>query len=263
MPMNPIEKVIPQIKSLRMSGILDSLEIRNKQAVDQKLSHLEFLALVLTDEYDRRDNKKFQARLRRANFPGDRTLDNYNFDAPDLEINRSQVFDLATCLFVEAKVNALIVGPVGVGKSHIAQALGHLACRRGFEVAMYTTKKLLGLLRGSRADGTYVKRLQGLLRPDLLIIDDFGLRPLQSPSDEDFHELVCERYERGSVLLTSNLDFGEWGQAFPNHVLGAATIDRLRHGAHRVIIDGESYRKPLPIPPATKRGPKSKESHND
>jgi DNA replication protein DnaC len=258
MSMNPVEKVIPQIKSLRMSGILDSLEVRNQQAVDQKLSYLEFLALVLTDEYERRENKKLQGRLRRASFEGDRTLDNYNYDAPDLEINRSQIYDLATCLFVEEKVNAIIVGPVGVGKSHIAQGLGHMACRRGFEVAMLSCKKLLGILRGARADGSYARRLQTLTRADLLIIDDFGLRPLQSPADEDFHELVCERYQRGSMLLTSNLDFSEWGAAFPNQVLGAATVDRLRHDAHRVIIDGPSYRQPRPLPPNKGRGRKDR-----
>lgn len=257
MSLNPVEKVIPQIKSLRMSGILDSLQVRNQQAVEQKLSYLEFLALILTDEYERRENKKLQGRLRRANFSGDCTLDNYNFDAPDLDINRGQIYDLATCLFIDEKINALVVGPVGVGKSHIAQAIGHAACRRGFEVAQYSCRKLLGTLRGARADGTYARRLQTLLRADLLIVDDFGLRPLQAPADEDFHELVCERYQRGSMLLTSNLDFTEWGAAFPNQVLGAATIDRLRHDAHRVIIDGPSYRQPKPVPPS-KNGRKGK-----
>lgn len=246
--MNPVEKLLPHVKSLRMSGILDTLEVRNRQAVEEGLSHLEFLALVLNDEFERREAKKLQGRLRRSNCPVDRTLENFRFDVPDLKVNRAQIHDLATCLFVERRVNVLMVGPTGVGKSHLSDALGHMACRRGFDVVKYSCKKLLGHLRAGRADGSYDRRLQNLLRPDLLIIDDFGLKPLQPPADEDFYEVVTERYERGSIILTSNLSFEEWGPVFQNQVLGAAAIDRLRHQAHRVIIEGDSYRKPLPLP---------------
>lgn len=115
--MNPIEKILPQLKSLRLSGILDTIEVRNQQAIEQKLSHLEFLALVLGDEYERRENKKLHRRLRKANFQPDRTLENFRFDAPGLDINKAQVFDIATGLFVGERVNVLIVGPTGVGKS--------------------------------------------------------------------------------------------------------------------------------------------------
>ncbi|MEW6280376.1 MAG: IS21-like element helper ATPase IstB [Candidatus Eremiobacterota bacterium] len=242
------DKFLPQLKALRMSGIQDTLDVRIKQAVEQKLSHVEFLGLVLQDEYERRENKKLQMRLRKANFQGNRTLDNFQFDVPKLRVNRSQVFDLATCIFVEERVNVLVVGPTGVGKSHVAQALGHQACMRGFDVLTYDFNKLLGHLRASRADGTYERRLQSLLRPDLLILDDFGLKPMVSPADEDFHTLVSERYERGSIVLTSNLDFTEWGSVFPNPVLASATVDRLRHNAHRLIIEGDSFRKPKPYP---------------
>lgn len=111
----------------------------------------------------------------------------------------------------------------------------------------------MGQLRAARADGTYERKLTSLLRPDLLILDDFGLKPLQSPADEDFHDLVSERYQRGAIVLTSNLDFCEWGAVFPNHVLAAATIDRLRDQAHRVVIEGESFRRPKATPDDTKR----------
>lgn len=242
------DKFLPQLKALRMSGILDTLDVRIKQAIDQKLSHVEFLGLVLQDEYERRENKKLRSRLRKANFRGDRTLDNFKFDVPKLKVNRSQIFDLATCIFVEERVNVLIVGPTGVGKSHVAQALGHQACLRGFDVLTFDFNKLLGHLRAGRADGTYERRLQNLLRPDVLILDDFGLKPLSSPADEDFHTIVSERYERGSIVLTSNLDFSEWGGVFPNPVLASATVDRLRDNAHRLVIEGDSFRKPKPHP---------------
>lgn len=238
-------KLLPQ---LRLSGILDTLEVRNRQAIEQKMSYLEFLGLVLSDEYERRENKKLRLRLRKANFQGERTLESFRFDQPNLKIHRPLLFDLATCRFVEEKVNCLVVGPTGVGKSHLAQAIGHQGCRRGYEVLFYPFYRMLAQLRAGRADGSYDRKLQNLLRPDLLILDDFGLKPLVPPADEDFYELVTERYERGSIVITSNLDFSEWGQVFPNPVLGAATVDRLRHEAHRVIIEGDSYRRPKPIP---------------
>ncbi len=150
--------------------------------------------------------------------------------------------ELARCQFVEEKVAVLIAGPCGTGKSHLAQALGHCAVQQGQDVAFYTQAKLLAYLNAARATNTYERRFQTLVKVPLLIIDDFGLKPLKSPQDEDIHDLIDERYERGATIITSNLDFSEWGDAFPNKLLGAATLDRLRHNAYRLILEGESYR---------------------
>ena len=106
---------------------------------------------------------------------------------------------------------------------------------------------MLGMLNAARATGTYERRFNAFVNVDLLIIDDFGLKPLKSQQDEDLHDIVSERHERRSIIMTSNLDFAEWGDAFPNRILGAATIDRLRHGAYRLILEGESYRSPKPL----------------
>ena len=142
--------------------------------------------------------------------------------------------------------------------SLIAQALGHCAVRTGHDVLFSTQSKLLGSLHAARATGTFERRFQAVVRAPLLILDDFGLKPLRPPQDEDFHDLIAERYERAATIVTSNLDFAEWGDAFPNRLLGAATLDRLRDAAYRVILDGESYRKPKPLKTALKPGERQK-----
>ncbi len=156
--------------------------------------------------------------------------------------------DLATGRFIEEKVCTLIAGPCGTGKSHIAQALGHCAVRLGYDVLFMSMNKMLTQLHAARATNSFDRRFSALARVDLLILDDFGLRPLRGPQDEDLHDLISERHERKASVITSNLDFSEWGEAFPNKLLGAATVDRLLHGAYRVILDGNSYRRPRPSP---------------
>lgn len=257
--MHPIPELTPLLKQLRLSGILDSLEARNREAIDRKLAFTDFLSLLIHDEVARREQKKLDMRLRRANFRSQKTLEGFDFDRlPNL--NRATIHDLATCRFIEEKVAVLVVGPCGTGKSHLAQSLGHAAARQGYDVLFITQTQLLSSLRSAQATGNYARRFQYLAKVPLLIIDDFGLKPLRSPEDEDFHDLIAERYERTATILTSNLDFTEWGEAFAaNKMIGAATLDRLRHGAYRVILDGESYRslKPMPEkskPPAAKGG---------
>lgn len=255
--MNPIPELSPLLKQLRLSGILDSLELRNRQAIEGKLAYTEFLAILIGDEVARREHKKLTMRLRRANFRGEKTIEAFDFDRlPNL--NRSLVKDLATGRYLAEKVSILIAGPCGTGKSHLAQALGHCAVRQGHDVMFTTQTQLVGSLHAARAIGGFERRFQQLARVPLLVIDDFGLKPLRPPHDEDFHDLIAERYERVSTIATSNLDFGEWGDAFPaNRMLGAATLDRLRHGAYRIELDGESYRAPKPLPPSPKSATRS------
>ena len=118
---------------------------------------------------------------------------------------------------------------------------------------------MLGQLHAAKATNAYDRKLKSFIRADLLIIDDFGLKPLLSPQDEDLHAVIAERYEQRSTIVTSNLDFDEWGDAFPNKILGAATLDRLRHGAYRVILDGKSYREPKPLSVSQKTALKSRQ----
>jgi DNA replication protein DnaC len=234
------------LKQLRLSGILDSLEIRNHQAIDEKLAYTEFLSLLLQDETARRTNKRLSQRLRKASFQTNKTLEVFDFTF-NPTIDKRLIMDLATCRFMDEKVPVLIAGPCGTGKSHLAQAIGHCAVRIEKDVLFTTQTKMLGQLHAAKAIHLYDRKLKTFVNADLLIIDDFGLKPLISPQDEDLHAVVAERYERGATIVTSNLDFDEWGDAFPNKILGAATLDRLRHGAYRVVLDGKSFRSPKPL----------------
>jgi DNA replication protein DnaC len=234
-------QLTPQLKRLRLSGALESLELRNQQAIQDKLSYIEFLARLIQDEVERRSQKQLQLRLRRAAFHSDKALEGFDFNF-NPTINRQQVLDLATCTYVAQHRNVLICGPTGVGKSHISQALGHEACRRGYDVLFVSTHKMLAHLNGGRADGSYDKRLQTYLRPALLILDDFGLRPVTSPGSEDLLDVILERYERGAILITSNRAPAEWPSLFGDPLMASAALDRLADNANVLIITGSSYR---------------------
>jgi len=246
--MNPMPALSPHLKQLRLSGILDSLEARNRQAIDAKLAYTEFLALLIEDEVARREQKKFTCRLRRAAFRSNKTLDQFDFDRLP-QLNRALVHELATGRYLDERAPVLIVGPCGTGKSHLAQALGHCAVRQGADVTFATCTQLTAALNAARATGGYERKLANLARVSLLIIDDFGLKPLRPPADEDLHELMAERYESAATIVTSNLDLTEWDQAFPaNKLLASATLDRMRHNAYCLVLDGKSYRAPRQLP---------------
>jgi DNA replication protein DnaC len=229
------------LRQLRLPNVVEHLPQRNREAIAKKLAYPEFLALLVQDEILGRDNNKFKVRIKRAGLRHDKTLENFDFDF-NPKINRAQIQELASCRFIKEKSPVLIVGPTGTGKSHIAQALAHCAIREGIDVLWLSQTKLFSELQAARAAGRYEKKFTELSKIPLLIIDDFGLRPIRSPQDEDFHDLISQRYENVSTLVTSNLDFSEWGDAFPNRLLAAATLDRLRHNAHRIILDGISFR---------------------
>lgn len=230
-----------QLRQLRLSGVLETLEARNRQAIDDKWSYLEFLSRILEDEVERRAQKQLQLRLRRGALNTTKTLEGFDFDF-NPNLNRQQILNLATCEFIREKRNLLICGPTGVGKSHLAQAYGQEAARQGMDVLFTSVQKMLSHLNGGRADNSWERRLNLYLRPDLLILDDFGLKSIQPPGPEDLYDVINERYERGSILLTSNRAPSEWPDLFQDPLLASAGLDRLLDRAEVLVIRGPSFR---------------------
>lgn len=234
-------QLVPHLRRLRLSGILDTLEVRDRQAIDEQWSYVEFLSRLLEDEMERRAQKQLALRIRRATINTSKTLEDFDFRS-NPTVNRQQVLHLASCDYIRQKRNALMCGPTGVGKTHLAQALAHEACRQGFDVLFTDTHRMLRHINGGRADGTLEKRLQSYLRPDLLVLDDFGLKPLQPPAPEDLYDVINGRYEHGSILLTSNRAPTEWPDLFGDPLLASAGLDRLTHLAQVLVITGPSFR---------------------
>jgi DNA replication protein DnaC len=229
------------LKRLRLSGVLESLDIRTQQAIDGQWSYGEFLSRLLEDEVARREHKQLTLRVRRAAINTSKTMEAFDFNF-NPTVNRQRVLDLATGEYIQSHRNVLLCGPTGVGKSHLAQALAHEACVQGFNVLFVQTHKMLQHINGGRADDTRDRRLQSYLRPDLLVLDDFGLRPLQSAGPEDLYDVIDGRYERGSILLTSNRAPNEWPELFGDPLLASAGLDRLLHHAEVMVITGASFR---------------------
>ena len=246
--MTTCDDLVPVLKKLRLSGVLHTLDLRTKEAVDSDLSHTEFLFRLCTDEVERREAKQLDLRMRRAAFESAKRLEDFEWSF-NPQIPKAKIVDLATCHFVGKQENVLLIGPTGVGKSHIAQAIGERACRAGHSVCYVSAHRMLSQLRAARADQSHDKRMLRFTAPDVLIVDDLGLRPLDGDEPIDLYEIVRARYERGSMIVTSNRALEEWYPLFRDDLMASAAMDRLLHHAHVVVMDGHSFRNP---PPARK-----------
>ena len=232
----------PKLRQLKLSGILHTLDVRISQSVDQQLAPLEFLALLLDDELERRSQNRQVLMISQSGCDNNKTLADFDFSAAP-GINRILIQDLASCVFIQRHENLLMCGPTGVGKSHLANAIAIEALKRNFRVLTKPTHRLLHDLQIARSNGSYPRILARILACDLLVLDDFGLQSISPQAAQDLYEIITERYERGSMIITSNRAFEEWGEIFANDLLASAALDRLTHHAHTVVIRGDSFRQ--------------------
>ncbi|MEV6987567.1 IS21-like element helper ATPase IstB [Sphaerisporangium sp. NPDC051017] len=228
------------LRTLKLSGMLDTLDARLAQARAGELGHIEFLQVLCQDEISRRDTAAMQRRLRKARFDQQATLEGFDFAASPT-LPAAQIRDLAALRWLHAGQSLILYGPVGVGKSHVAQALGHLAIRHGADVRFLKTSRVLADLAGGHADRTWNRRLAELARPAILILDDFAMRELTATQADDLYELITERTGK-SMILTSNRQPMDWYPLFPNPVVAESLLDRLINNSHQVFMNGPSYR---------------------
>ena len=243
--MTTTDELIPLLKKLRLSGLLQSLELRTKEACEEDSSFGEFLYRLLLDEVERREAKQLELRLRRANFEQNKNLMDFDFGF-NPQIPKSKIIELGNCSFVARRENIALIGPSGVGKSHIAQSLGQRACMAGYSTLLLSAHDMFVMLRAAKGDGSYEKKLQKMASVNLLIIDDLGLRVLTGEEPVDLYEVLRQRYERGSVIVTSNRAIEEWYGLFGDALLASAALDRYLHHSHVIVMEGDSFRNPPP-----------------
>jgi DNA replication protein DnaC len=238
--------ITPELKQLlrrvKLGKSLDTLPERLTLARQSKLSHAEFLELVLADEVDRRNRQSSALRAKTAKLDPTMTLEAWD---PDAAVTYDQAIwaELTSLRFVDDAHGALILGPVGVGKTHLAHALGHIACRRGRKVHAERADRLFKRLKATRLDHTHEAELRRLIAVDLLLIDDFALQALDPTATTDFYEIIVERHLKSATLITSNRAPDEWLAALADPLLAQSAIDRLQSTAWELIVEGESYRR--------------------
>ncbi len=230
------------LRQLKLSPMLDTLPERLALARQQKMPYQDFLLLLLSDETSRRESIAGSRRAQRAQLDPTMCLENWDSTAK-VHFDQALLNELASLRFIEAHAHVAIVGPVGVGKTFLAHALGHAACRRGYSALALTADRMLKNLKHARLDNSYEAELRKLLAVDLLLIDDFCLDAMDVIESRDLYEILIERHRAGSIIVTSNRGPDEWLATFADPVRAQSAIDRFSNNAYDLVIEGDSYRK--------------------
>jgi DNA replication protein DnaC len=230
------------LRQLRLGGMAAVLETRLHQAQAETMAPIDLISSLISDELTRRADRLLERRRKQAGFrDANKTLDNFDFTF-NPKMNRSLVFDLATCAFIGKREDALFLGPGGAGKSHLAQAIGQAAIQQNYKVIYRETHVLLDELADAVLDGTRKQYMESVTAVPLLIIDDFGMRRLPHTAAEDLLEIVMRRYERASTLLTSNRPVEDWGKLLGDVAAVSSMLDRLLHHGHVLKCGPRSWR---------------------
>lgn len=233
---------LEKLRELNLRGMLQALQEQAQQPEYAQLSFEERLGLLIDRELCERDNRRLANRLKQANLRQTAVIEDLDFRQPR-GLDRSLVLSLASCVWVQRRYNCLITGPTGVGKTYLACALGQKACREGYSVHYARVGRLLQELGTAKQDGRYARRLAALAKLDLLILDDWGVTPLNPEQRRDLLEILDDRYQARSTLVTAQLPIGQWHDYLGDPTLAEAILDRLVHNAYRLSLSGESMRK--------------------
>jgi DNA replication protein DnaC len=230
------------LKQLRLKSIYDNLEYNIDQAINAKLSYSDFLLQITQNELDSRRNKRRELGLKKSNMGRIKRIEEFDFNF-NPNINRQLIMKLMTCDFIKKTENIILAGETGVGKTFIAKAIGYEAVNRGYNVLFERTNKMLEDIYSGKADNTFNKRLSKYIKPDLLILDDWGMTEFNDMALNILNEIISQRYEIGSIIITSNRPILSWDELFKEKVICSAMLDRIFHLSHRIEITGKSYRQ--------------------
>lgn len=237
-----LHPIIDDLKKLRLAGAIEALESQMKNPESKNLTFEERLALLIDNELIYRENKKLSNRLKKAKFKQNACMQDVDYKSPR-GLSRSFFMSFENCQWIRSYRNILITGATGTGKSYLGEALAHNACIKGFTAIRLHLSKFFNHIEAAKADGSYSKHLAEMVRCDLLLIDDFGAIPLTSASRRDLLEIIDDRYNTKSTIITSQLPVVDWHEAIGDKTLADAILDRLVHNAYRIELKGESMRK--------------------
>lgn len=236
------DQTIEKMKTMKLYGMLRAFRASLESENADKWTTDQLISLLIDSEWDERYNRKLNRTVKNARFRYKASVEQINFDTAR-DLNKNHVLRLADCDFIDKKENVFITGSTGIGKSYIASALGHQACSLGYRVLYEHTQKLFARLKMSKADGTYLKEITKMEKQQLLIIDDFGIQPLDQQSRTILMEIIEDRHGKGSTIFTSQVPVIKWHEVIGEQTIADAILDRIIHDAHRLELRGESMRK--------------------